>query len=157
MALEDRMSRRNLALIMKQAFNSYPSHISTANLLPYASLLYVCKKPEQAYFFLQLKPLAYDSYTHRRKELLKAYAFCLKAKFICELSKHSLKRIIGIGMEPPKCSDRISEQLLLLDCSEWTAEQQAEYSNLRSQLNIWRTPLKQVNKVSIKEYPRIQK
>ena len=60
-------------------------------------------------------------------------------------------------MEPPKCSDTISEQLLLLDCSEWTDEQQAKYSNLRSQMNIWRTPLKQVNKVSIKEYPETQK
>ncbi|MDR0820683.1 MAG: SEC-C domain-containing protein [Endomicrobium sp.] len=171
MALENRVLRRDLALKMKQAFDSYPSHLSCessfsyvrykeTSFRPYASLSYVCQKSEQAYFFLQLKPLvseSYNDYRHRRKGLLEIYAICLKAKFVCELPERPLKRIIGIGMEPPKYSDTISEQFLLLDCSEWTDEQQAEYSNWRSRLNIWRTPLKQANKVHIKEYPEIQK
>jgi hypothetical protein len=84
MALEDKISRRDLVLKMKQAFDVYQSHIPTA------SLLYVCKESEQAYSFLQLKPSASESYIiniHKRKELLKFYTFFLKEKFVCKLSE----------------------------------------------------------------------
>jgi len=40
---------------------------------------------------------------------------------------------------------------LLIDCSEWSEEQQVKYDNLRNELKIWREPIEYKN--TLKEYP----
>lgn len=159
MVLENRVNRRMLCLRMKQAYESFPiSQVSTHSDLPYVSLYYDYGSRDKVYFFLQLMPLPSDSYVEYRKKrrgLLEIYGMCLKAKFVKEVPNFELKRIIAIGTEPPFYSKTISEDFLLIDCSEWTAEQQKEYSALRDKLQIWRVHIDNANKVHSKEYPDI--
>ncbi len=157
MALENRSSRRFLCERMKQAYESYPiNSVSEDEETPYVSLYYDYDNSEQVYFFLQLKQLptdTYDLYRLKRKGFLELYGLCLKAKFMEENPQYPLKRIIAIGIEPVKYSKITSEDIILIDFSPWTDKEQQKYSNLRHELNLWKTPLDKAKRVQNKEYP----
>lgn len=159
MALENRVSRRLLCERMKQAGDSYPIDRFSENVdSPYVSLYYDYANQEQVYFFLQLRQLSkdsYDIYRKKRRDLIEAYGMCLKSKFVDEWPQYPLKRIIAIGMEPIKYSKIISEDVVFIDCSLWTDEQQLKFRELRNIMKIWRTPLNKASKIQVKEYPDI--
>ncbi|MDR0977602.1 MAG: hypothetical protein LBL71_00975 [Endomicrobium sp.] len=53
--------------------------------------------------------------------------------------------------------DKGSEDLVFVDCSDWSSENQKEYDSIRKELNIWRTPIEQISSYKIKEYPDVNK
>lgn len=160
MALENRVNRRFLSERMIHSFSNYPiAMYSNTKDLPYATMVYQEEQDEQVYFFLQIKPLpsdTYEQYRERRKIMLNTYGLCLKAKFVAEMPSVKLKRIIGIAMEPPYYSNDISEDFFLLDCSNWTDEEQFKFDDIRRKLNIWRTHPNNFIHTKTHEYPEIK-
>jgi hypothetical protein len=156
MALENRTQRRLLSERMISSFHSYPIEKCNSSNFCYASVVY--DKSGTAYFFLQLNLFSsgsYENYRKHRKSMLEAYGFCLKAKFVSETPKMKLNKIIGIALEPPKCLSKLSEDFVLIDCSNWTNEQQKEFDSIRREFNIWRTSKDQYNYIEIQEYPDV--
>lgn len=157
MALEDRVTRRFLCKRMYSAFDNYPIHMQKNDVdVPYVSFIYLDSNRDQVYFFLQLMRLptdTYDTYRKKRRDLLKAYAMCLQAKFVEELPHNPLKRIIAIALEPPKYCNSFSEDFLMLDCSLWNEKAQKKYSKLRRDMNIWRTKIAEAPRMEVKDFP----
>jgi len=158
MALEDRICRRQFSSKMTNAINNYPvDKHNDIEAIMYKTLLYNDK--DTAYFLLQLNRLSsqsYQDYVEKRRGLLVIHAFCLKAKFISECPEKRLNRIIAIGMDPPKISKEISEDLILLDCSQWSDESQKQYEDIRRTKKFWTTPINQVIHEKTLEYPKVQ-
>lgn len=50
-----------------------------------------------------------------------------------------LKKVVGIATDPPKVSDVVSEDFILMNCEEWTAEDEARYREANDVLRFWET------------------
>ncbi len=59
-----------------------------------------------------------------------------------------LQNVIGIAIPPPKLENKIGEDLLWLDCSEWPEETRAEYEELNESWNFFATGAPIEEKVS---------
>ena len=50
-----------------------------------------------------------------------------------------MQTIIGIGMDAPKYAEENEEDFILLNCSDWTEEQEAHYAALNAELKFFQT------------------
>ena len=48
-----------------------------------------------------------------------------------------LKKVIGIAIDPPKVSDIVSEDFMLMDCEEWSMEDDIRYREANQVLKFW--------------------
>lgn len=51
-----------------------------------------------------------------------------------------LHTVIGIGIEPPKLTDQIAEDFILLDCADWPADRAEEFRKKNQVFNFFGTP-----------------
>ena len=117
MAKEPRFSRRALSEAMINAINKFPDNGNPIiRYLSYMPSFY----PNKGYVFLQLKAPKNNSqgltYREIRQYMLEIACAAAKNKF------EHIQTIIGIAVEPPKINDNISEDFILMDCSNWDQE-----------------------------------
>lgn len=151
MAKEPRFIRRALSNNIQQSIERFPEteqkffrHVSTFFLIG----------SETAYVFFQLK---YDKDKDFEKEVRP-----IRAKMLgiaCGAFKNTnpyLKKIIGIAINAPKYSDLNSEDFILLNCEDWTKEDQEFYEKENEKLNFFKTD-KLINRKSyIQKFPTVQ-
>jgi len=149
MAKEPRMARRALSEMMANSIRNFPDDAKgiVRNLSFLASFF-----PESGYVFLQLyhdNPGDYDTeYRPLRRTIL---------EFACGAAKLKvphLKKVIGIAIDAPKYFRTNSEDFILLDCENWSDEDQAYYEEANKELRFFQTDaLKQYRK-RITEFPK---
>lgn len=95
------------------------------------------KDNETGFFFLSLKYLdwmeeigGYEHYRKKRIELMTAYAQGMLLKY------RYLKRVVGIGAEPPKQGRGSSEDLLCAQQTDWNETDEQEILELCEELGI---------------------
>ncbi|MGA9766148.1 MAG: hypothetical protein WBQ49_15935 [Rhodomicrobium sp.] len=117
MAKERRFSRRILSAGIAAAIDAFP--LTQEPLVRHLSFG-ISQDSDKGYVFLQFQGLSfptYDEYREARRGLLEVACGAAKNKF------PSLKRIVGIAVEPPKFNATLSEDFVLLDCAEWPPHQ----------------------------------
>lgn len=151
MALESRLGRRIIVDILFSAFDKYPMFDNIA----YRTLWFSVTTPKLLYVLVQVPNMfneTYEKYRKSRLEYLKKIAFCAKAK--CVIENKEVNKIVGIAMEPPKLNlHHSSSEFILLECNEWSEEEQIYYEKVRQQENIFMTPFSKGKHITIKEFP----
>ena len=135
MAKEPRFTRRIFAERMCNAIDAFPATKDRpTRYLTFLNSFY----PDKGYVFLQLwVPLDIrgeeGSFREKRQEIL--MIACGSAK---NYHPH-LKTVIGIAIPPPKLEHKIGEDLVWMDCSEWSEERSIEYKALNEGWNFFAT------------------
>lgn len=149
MAKEPRMARRALSEMMANSIRNFPDNAKgiVRNLSFLPSFF-----PESGYVFLQLyhdSPGDYDTeYRPFRRGILEFACGAAKLKF------PHLKKVIGIAIDAPKYSRTNSEDFILLDCENWSDDDQAAYEKANKELRFFQTSaLKQYRKRTT-EFPK---
>jgi hypothetical protein len=133
MVKEPRFMRRELAEGMIRAIDRFPQTDKSfrhVTLMPSIT-------PTTAYVFLQVQLT--DSIKTEPDARAKRQAIL---EIACGSAKNEypkFTKIIGIGMEPPKYSETVSEDFILMPCESWTSDQKAHYESLNENLNFFRT------------------
>src|SRR5690606_3819860 len=80
---------------------------------------------DKRYVFLQLRAPKHvrkkKNFRSVRRNMLEIACGVVKAKF------PKVQQVIGIAVDPPKFSHKMSEDFLLMDCTEWTEAKEAQY------------------------------
>jgi hypothetical protein len=61
--------------------------------------------------------------------------------------------IIGIAIDAPKYSDMNSEDFILMDCTNWTAEDQTYYETANKELRFFQTSALTEHRMHVAEFP----
>lgn len=123
MAREPRFARRILSEQLLNAIRDFPETDCVAE----RSIKFMVSShdPDKGYVFLQMKcPQA--RYSDDNNRLIRQKML----RIACGIARNryeTLKTVVGIGIYPPKFTNRNSEDFILLDCSEWTEEDYASY------------------------------
>jgi hypothetical protein len=147
MAKEPRLARRGIAVGLINSINSFPETSPDPSSISQKMAFWRSAEATKGYLFIQmLQPdfLSYGEYREARAAYLQAACGIAKAKF------PDLEKVVGIALDPPKFSKGISEDLMLLECREWSEEQQAEHEALNEQLKLFRS---QPTKRSFSDFP----
>lgn len=149
MAKEPRIARRALSEMMANSIRNFPDNAKgiVRNLSFLPSFF-----PESGYVFLQLyhdNPGDYDTeYRPLRRKILEFACGAAKLKF------PHLRKVIGIAIDAPKYSRTNSEDFILLDCENWSDNDQAYYEEANKELRFFQTDaLKQYRK-RVTEFPK---
>ena len=146
MAKETRFARRLLSERLLAAVEAFPD--TDAPLMRY--LTYVPSfSADKGYVFLQVKAttLDYNDYREKRRALLEVACAAARINF------PALKMVIGIAVEPPRLYEAVSEEFILLDCSEWSAEVEATYREANKHFRFFETEALQVRQKKAHEFP----
>jgi hypothetical protein len=149
MAKEPRMTRRALSEMMLSSIQNFPDKATgiVRNLSFLPSFF-----PESGYVFLQLyhdDPGDYDTdYRPRRRKMLEFACGAAKLKF------PRLKKVIGIAIDAPKYSRTNSEDFILLDCDNWSDEDQAYYEEANKVLRFFQTDALKQHRKRVTEFPK---
>jgi hypothetical protein len=152
MAKEPRMSRRALSKMMATSIRNFPDKakgiVCDLSFLP--SFF-----PGSGYVFLQLfhdNPGDYDTeYRPLRRKMMEFACGAAKLKF------PHLKKVIGIGIDAPKYSRMNSEDFILLNCENWSNEDQAYYAEANKELRFFRTDALKQHRMHVTEFPKAHK
>jgi hypothetical protein len=135
MAKEPRFMRRVIAERIVNAINAFPSSKDgPKRYLSFFNSFY----PKKGYVFLQIwipTSMRGDEDTYRAKRQSILQIACGAAK---NYYPH-LQTVIGIATPPPKLENKIGEDFLWLDCTEWSEETRAEYEELNESWNFFAT------------------
>lgn len=149
MAKEPRLSRRALSEFMISAIRNFPESLG-----PVATNLSLMPSYYKGtgYVFLQLRVSEhlyseYGEYREKRHWMLEIACGAAKNKF------PDLTKIVGIAMEPPKFSRKISEDFILLECDKWPADQKAYYENANLELKFFNSDKQTRHVRKIREFP----
>lgn len=156
MALEPRFYRRMLSEILYDSVDSYPT--LTDGCKPKITTLLCSSQTGLVYLFVQFpfdktRFSSYEQYNKMRRGYLNMA--CMAAKSTLPgLFNIPITKVIGISTEPPKhvINDISSEDMILLFCDEWSAEQQAAGELYRSELKIFSEKM-QTNQFHAKNFP----
>jgi hypothetical protein len=149
MAREPRLSRRALSEFMIAAIRNFPEELGPfARNLSFMPSFY----PGTGYVFLQLRAPEtsmgdYDDYRQKRQAMLEIACGAAKNKF------SRLTKVVGIAMEAPKFTRRVSEDLLLMECDDWTEDQQKFYEDANQELDFFATKRMRSGHTTIEEFP----
>lgn len=150
MVKEPRFARRGIAEGMMHAINGFPE---TDGFTRYVSLI-PSPTPTTAYVFLQIQLTdlmkADPDCRAKRQTMLEIACGAAKNKF------PQYNKIVGIGMEPAKYSDTISEDFILMPCDAWTPELRAHYENLNVHFNFFQSKTLKKREVVVSEFVRPQ-
>ena len=134
MAKEPRFSRRTLCEYMTMVIQKFPEPRGSGIMRHVAFMPSFF--PNRGYVYLQFHApeLRVDAdYRSKRAYLLEIACGAAKIKF------PEMQTIIGIGMDAPKYAEENEEDFILLDCSDWTQEQEAHYAELNAELKFFQT------------------
>jgi hypothetical protein len=136
MAKEPRFSRRALSEKMFRAIDKFPKNVN--GLVTHISLM-SSFYPEKRYLFLQVRAPSEvrnaDDYRQIRQNML---------DIACGAAKNAypeIELIIGIAIDAPKFFKENSEDILLMDCIEWTKEERSYYENVNREFGFFKTDL----------------
>jgi hypothetical protein len=149
MAKEPRVLRRALSEMIAASIANFPDDakgmVRNLSLLPSFFL-------ESGYVFLQLfhdNPGDYDTeYRPIRTTMLEVACGAAKLKF------PYLKKVIGIAIDAPKYSSKNSEDFILLNCDNWTDEDQAYYEEANKELRFFQTDAVKQHQMHVTEFPK---
>ena len=147
MAKERRFSRRLLAARIVAAINAFP--LTQEPLVRHLTFV-VSQDSDKGYVFLQFQGRSfphYDGYREARRALLEIACGAAKNKF------STLKRVVGIAVEPPKFNTTLSEDFVLLECAEWPAHQRAHYDALNAEIGFFQQKGAKLDKGRAQDFP----
>jgi hypothetical protein len=151
MAKEPRLSRRMLSELIAKAIKNFPDNAK--GVVRYLSFM-PSFFPGVGYVFLQLfhdNPGDYDTeYRPMRRRLLEFACGAAKLKW-----PHLIK-VIGIGIDAPKYSQKNSEDFILLNCENWTEEDQAYYEEANAELRLFQTSALKEQRMHAADFPSPQ-
>lgn len=150
MAKERRVSRRILSRGIAAAIDAFPK---TDDPLVRHLSFSVSQDSDKGYVFLQFQGLSfksYDEYREARRLLLEVACGAAKNKF------PSLKKVVGIAVEPPAFNKSISEDFILLECAEWTVQQRKYYKDANSECKFFETGNAKAVKGRVQEFPNLR-
>jgi hypothetical protein len=144
MAKEPRFMRRVIVERMLHAISEFPA---TKDCLMRHMSFFNSYYSDVGYVFLQLSvPLGMrgdeETFRAKRQHIL---------RIACGVAKNhnpQLQTVVGIAIAPPKLEDRLGEDLLWLDCREWSEEARAEYEELNEGWNFFSTGTPRVETVT---------
>lgn len=148
MAKESRLARRAISRGMIEAIDTFPDSGPDPSATVQKLCFWRSDEAGKAYIFIQMRQpafLVYEQYRQARASFLIGACGIAKNKF------PDLTTIVGIAMEPPKFVKRVSEDFVLLDCSEWAESQRAEHEDLNEHLRLFSAPRPQ--KRSFSDFP----
>jgi hypothetical protein len=149
MAKEPRMSRRALSEIMAKSIQNFPDKAKgiVRNLSFMPSFF-----PDRGCVFLQLfhdNPGDYDTeYRPVRIKMLEFACGAAKLKF------PHLDKVIGIAIDAPKYAPLNSEEFILLNCENWSDEDQAYYEEANKVLRFFQTSALKQHRIHVTEFPK---
>jgi hypothetical protein len=137
MACEPRFSRRALAKNMLEKVANFPTTRGQGGLMRHMSTMPSFYK-DKMYVFLQLElhtGVDYEmEYRAVRRHMLEIACGVTKNKF------PHLKKVIGIAVEPPSQTRRVSEDFLLIDCEEWPDDRKKHYEDENKLVGFYEAP-----------------
>ena len=148
MAKEPRFMRRELSKAIFNSIERMPDFGKGMgrNVSSYSSFY-----PDLRYVFLQVTPISkmdYETeYRPFRREMLKIACGAEK------IQRPNSKKIIGIGIDAPKYAKGNSEDFVLLDCSNWSKEDEDYYNQQNQELKFFKTDSLQTNLKRIYAFP----
>ncbi len=152
MAKEPRLSRRVLSGMMATAIKNFPDNAK--GIVRHLSFM-PSFFPGVGYVFLQLfhaSPGDYDTeYRPTRRRLLEFACGAAKLKW------PDLTKVIGIGIDAPKYSEKNSEDFILLECENWTDDDQAYYEKVNAELHLFQTSALTERRIHVTDFPSAQK
>lgn len=152
MAKEPRVARRALSEIIATSIRNFPDNAKRLfRNLSFMPSFYA----DRGYVFLQLfheNPGDYDTeYRPIRRAMLEIACGAAKLKF------PHLEKVIGIAIDAPKYSESNSEDLMLLECDNWSEEDRAYYEHANEQLQFFRTNKAKEHRIHVAEFPGAQR
>jgi hypothetical protein len=152
MAKEPRMSRRALAQMMASAIKNFPDTAQTG--MRHVSCL-PSFFPDRAYVFLQVYyPGGGDyetEYRPVRRTMLEIACGAAKLRF------PQLNKVIGIGIDAPKYSHKNSEDFVLIDCENWSRQDQEYFEEANETLRFFKTSAATERRMHVSEFPVSQR
>lgn len=152
MAREPRISRRALSEIILTSISSFPDKakggVRKLSFLP--SFF-----SGSGYVFLQLfhdSPGDYDlEYRPLRRKMLEVACGAAKLKF------PHLRKIIGIAIDAPKHSTMNSEDFILLDCENWSEQDESYYKEANNELRFFQTDALKQHRKHVADFPTVHR
>lgn len=148
MAKEPRFMRRALSQKMLESVNRFPEAdgmMRNVNLMP-------SFYPNKAYVFLQLKATPElrkeTEYREVRAKMLEVACGAAKVR------DDNLETVIGIGVEAPKYHDEISEDFILLDCSNWPKSERRKYEEMNKVMGFFTSPSMTLHHDRVSDFPQ---
>ena len=135
MAKEPRFSRRALCEYMDMVIQKFPKPTDDNGIMRHVAFM-PSFYPNRGYVYLQFHAPVFRAekdYREKRAFILEIACAAAKIKF------PDMDTIVGIGMDAPKYAEENEEDFILLDCSEWTREQESYYSELNEDLRFFQT------------------
>ncbi len=152
MAKEPRFTRRALSEHMIEAISNFPE--SEQPIMRHVAFMPSFYN-DKGYVFLQLKVDGITDYENvyrpKRQALLEIACGAARNKF------GHLKTVIGIAIDAPKFVGKNSEDLILMDCSNWSKEQSEQYEQANARLNFFKTNSLTMHKKLVAEFPKIER
>lgn len=149
MAKESRLFRRIMSERIKEAIGKFPD--TPHQLLRYLTLLPSLYK-DKLYVFLQVHhPDIRDynnDYRPKRRAMLEIACGVAKNKF------PHVTKVIGIAIDAPKFTTTNSEDFILLNCEEWSKEDQAYYEEMNKGFRFLETERLEKGIISGNEFPK---
>lgn len=146
MVKEPRFIRRSLSDGILQSINSFPNTDQGARKV----ILMPSSTPTTAYIFLQIQiPNKFKDapdIREKRQTILEIACGAAKNKY------PAFTKIVGIGMEPPKYSETIAEDFILMPCEDWSAELQSHYKELNKDWNFFETDALRRRDITVREF-----
>jgi hypothetical protein len=148
MAKEPRLSRRMLSEMMARSIKNFPNNAKgVVRHLSFMPSFF----PGVGYVFLQLfhgNRGDYDTeYRPMRRQFLEFACGAAKLKY------PNLTKVIGIGIDAPKYSKMNSEDFILLDCKNWTEENQTYYEQANAELRLFQTDALKERRMHATDFP----
>jgi SEC-C motif len=152
MAKEPRLSRRALSELIATSIKNFPDNAKgTVRHLAFLPSFY----PGRGYVFLQLfqenRGDCDTKYRPFRRSMLEFACGAAKLKF------SHLSKVIGIAIDAPKYSRMNSEDFIVLDCENWTKEDQRYYEEGNRELRFFQTSALKEHRMSVAEFPTAQR
>lgn len=149
MAREPRFMRRAISSHIRRLIREFPE--TTEAFARHVSLM-PSFSSGKAYVFLQLKcdealDAKVEVYRNVRRHMLEVA--CGAAKN----AKPELNTIVGIAVYAPKFRRTNSEDFLLLDCGEWSAESRLHYEKENEELRFFATSARRDTRFQAMEFP----
>jgi hypothetical protein len=149
MAKEPRVSRRALSEMMTASMGNFPDKAKgIVRQLTYLPSFF----PDRGYVFLQLfhdNPGDYDTeYRPLRRKMLEFACGAAKLRF------PHLKKVMGIAIDAPKYTRRNSEDFILLECENWSSEEQTSYEEANKELRFFQTGALKQHRMHVTEFPK---
>jgi len=149
MAKEPRFSRRALSEHMEAAMRNFPAEAgkSARNLSVMPSFY-----GDKRYVFLQLRAPKHmrkrKNFRAVRRSMLEIACGVVKTKF------PEIQWIVGIAVDPPKFSRKMSEDFLLMECTNWRGEKAAHYLEANKVLGFLESGVQRIEKHATRFVPK---